>query len=94
MSRFACPVCHDPHAYPLWIDSEPPEGCPYDEAWQNGLGRAVLSVDQCAYQMRKARQMAEWRRLVPEAFDENGNIKAGMLAYVLERLPADRTLMI
>lgn len=65
-----CPVCDDPAPYCLWIDFEPPSECPL------GAGR----VTDCEYQMAKAHQSALYRRVAPECFDENGNVKPGNIA--------------
>jgi hypothetical protein len=80
--RYACPVCGDPNAYPIWVTDEPPEGCPDDmENW--GKPTRVRNVTECGYQMRKAAQRAEWMRLVPDAYDGHGNMLPGQLARVL-----------
>ncbi|MBP2290735.1 hypothetical protein [Azospirillum rugosum] len=84
MTKHACPVCGDPRAYPIWIDAEPPAGCPHDETWMDGKPRAVNSVTECSYQMRRAAQRAEMRRLCPDAFDDAGNAKPGQFARALE----------
>lgn len=87
MTSFPCPICGDPNAYPFWLDDEPPAGCPQDDAWQTDRGVPVIrNVTECRYQMRKAFQAREFRRLVPDAFDESGKIKSdpGTLARVLE----------
>lgn len=83
MARYPCPICGDPSAYPLWIDKEPPVGCPHDETWHAGHAPSITDVTQCSYAMTKARQRAEWRKALPDAFDENGNMKDGRLADVL-----------
>lgn len=80
---YPCPICGDPSAYPIWIDKTPPDGCPHDEQWTNGGARSITDVTQCTYSMTKARQRAEWRKALPDAFDERGNIKIGRLADVL-----------
>lgn len=81
----ACPVCGDPNAFPLgWYDKEPPEGCPYDDAWMmKGKPPAIKNVTECKYQMSKAWQAAEFRKLVPNAFDSAGKMLPGQLARVL-----------
>lgn len=95
MPKFPCPICGDPNAYPLWIDEKPPEGCPQDEAWHEGRPPQIKNVTECPYQMGKAKQRARWMKVCPEAFDENGKLKDGMLAYVLERAqPRDEPLII
>ena len=71
-----CPICGDPGAYPLWVDKQPPEGCPE--------GDHIKSITECPWQMGRAKQRAAWRRLVPDAFDESGNMKKGQLGRVLE----------
>lgn len=81
--RHACPVCGDPGAYPLWIDKEPPEGCPQDLAWQQGHPRTIRNVSECSWQLAKAWQAAEFRKLMPDAFDDFGKMKPGRLADVL-----------
>lgn len=83
MPRYPCPVCGDPGAYPLWVDKEPPAGCPHDEQWHSGGEASIKDVTQCAYSMNKARQRAEFRKAMPEAFDRCGNMKPGQLGYVL-----------
>lgn len=94
MARFACPICGDPNAYPLWVDEKPPEGCPQDEAWHEGRPPQIRNVTECAYQMGKARQQAEWRKQFPDQFDENGKIKPGGLVHILTHLPPGTTLVI
>ena len=49
--------------------------------------------------MNKARQRAEWRKSLPDAFDASGNMKEGRLADVLlawrEKYPeSSQTLII
>lgn len=89
MPKFACPICHDPNGFPIWIDAEPPEGCPHDESWMEGRPLAIKSVAECPYQRGKAEQRARWMKLCPEAFDANGNLVEGGLVMVLEKLPPD-----
>lgn len=81
----ACPICGDPAPFCLWIDEEPPPGCINDrQAMKTGI-RTINNVTECSYQMRKAEQRAHWRKAMPEAFDQNGNILPGMIGHVLER---------
>ena len=82
MPSYPCPVCGDPRGFPIWIDDTPPEGCPHDESWHDGA-RMVNNVSECSYQRQKAEQMAAFRKLVPDAFDELGNILPGGLARCL-----------
>jgi hypothetical protein len=83
MAKHPCPVCGDPHVFALWVDPEPPAGCSQDmENW--GTAQAVRNVSECAYQRKKAWQAAEFRKLVPDAFDGTGTMKRGQLARVLE----------
>src|SRR5262245_52105825 len=83
MPRYACPVCGDPSGFLFWVDPDPPEGCPQDmDNW--GTTRAVKNVSECAFQRKKAWQAAEFRKLVPDAFDETGKMKPNQLARVLE----------
>lgn len=83
MPRIPCPVCGDPSAFLFWIDKEPPGGCAQDmENW--GSPQAVKNVSECAYQRKKAWQAAEFRKLVPDAFDETGKMLPGQLARVLQ----------
>ncbi len=94
MGRHACPVCGDPDAYPLWIDDEPPAGCPDDLDTDTGTWRGrIRTVTDCGRQMRRARQRAEWRKAAPDCFDDNGNMLPDRLAEVITRwdasLPAD-----
>lgn len=100
MTRYACPICGDPNAYPLWIDEEPPRGCPNDEldsdgliCWHSGAPR-ITNVTECAYQMTKARQAAEMRKRCPEAFDENGKMIPEMLCKALASLPAGTVVVV
>ena len=79
MARFACPVCHDPNAFPIWIDTVPPATCPDDPAWPH---RSLNSI--CPRQLRKAEQSAELRRLTPDAFDANGVMIKGESGRVWE----------
>lgn len=46
MARFACPVCHDPNAYPLWLGSEPPAGCPEEPGLRPGYGICAFKLDE------------------------------------------------
>lgn len=95
MPRYECPICGDPSAYPLWVTKEPPEACPGDDSWHRGGPVTIKNVTECSYQMRKARQRAEWMKVCPEAFDESGNlIRPYGLAMVLEKLPPDTVLII
>lgn len=75
MPKFACPICGDPNAFPLWIDDEPPHGCPEDVAAMNGDAPQIRSVVECPYQMAKAKQAAELRKVAPDCFDKSGNMK-------------------
>lgn len=77
MPRFACPACGDPNAYPFWIDSEPPVGCPNEPERVSGI---------CGAKIRDAERAALWRKTAPEAFDTMGNILPGGLAVVLSKL--------
>jgi hypothetical protein len=70
-----CPVCGDPGPFILWATAEEPIECPYNAE--------AKSVTDCRYQMDKAWQSAEFRKLVPDAFDGDGKIKPGRLADVL-----------
>lgn len=82
MARLPCPVCGDPYGFIFWVDPEPPQGCPQDmENW--GTVRAIKNVSECAYQRAKAWQAAEFRKLVPDAFDRDGKMLPGQLARVL-----------
>lgn len=83
MPRYACPICGDPNGYPIWVDAEPPEGCPHDDAWHSGKPVSIKNVSECGYQRQKAEQRARWMKECPEAFDESGNMKPGMLGHVL-----------
>jgi hypothetical protein len=83
MPKYPCPVCGDPNGFIFWVDKEPPVGCPQDmDNW--GTPQAVKNVSECAYQRKKAWQAAEFRKLVPDAFDETGKMKPMQLARVLE----------
>lgn len=83
MPKYPCPICGDPSGFIFWVDSEPPAGCPQDmENWDSP--RAIKNVTECKYQMGKAWQAAEFRKLVPDAFDENGKMLKGELARVLQ----------
>jgi len=44
---------------------------------------SIKSVTECQWQMGKAWQQAEFRKLVPDAFDEMGKMRPGQLARVL-----------
>ncbi len=79
MPRFACPVCHDPHAYPIWLDSEPPNTCPNEPHLTPGRGI-------CAAKLNAARQAAAWRKAAPECFDANGNMLPGRFDEVLRKV--------
>lgn len=83
MARYPCPICHDPNAYPWWFDEEPPAGCPRDMAWQDGGPPAITEVTQCRYQMGKARQRAEFRKVAPHCFDKDGNILPDRIGEVI-----------
>lgn len=79
MARFACPVCHDPNAYPFWLDSEPPAGCPEEPDLRPGYGI-------CSFKLEEAKRAALWRKIAPECFDERGNILPDGLEGVLKKL--------
>lgn len=79
MPRYACPICGDPRAYPIWLADEPPIGCPNEPNLKPGRG-------PCAFQIHDAQRAALWRRVAPEAFDDMGNILPGGLAMVLNKL--------
>ena len=83
MARHKCPICGDPTAYPLWIGASPPDACAGDASWHAGGPRTIHRVTECSGQMQRAEQAAERRRLVPDAFDEHGNMLPGQLARVL-----------
>lgn len=84
MTRYACPVCGDPNAFPLWVSHEPPAGCPDDDEWlMHGRAPSIRTVTECKHQMGKARQSAEFRTACPDAFDETGTMKPGQLERVL-----------
>src|SRR5882724_11983537 len=83
MPKYACPICGDPNGYPIWVTPEPPEGCPHDMQWHGGGRVSINSVTECQWQMGKAWQAAEFRRLVPDAFDQSGNVLPGQLARLL-----------
>ena len=81
MPKHACPICGDPNAFPLWIDPEPPPGCPDDAAWViEGRTPEIRNIAECPYQRKMARQRAALRKLSPDCFDENGNMKPGRSA--------------
>ncbi len=88
----ACPICGDPHAYPIWIGSDPPEACRSDKTWHSGGPVTITSVADCPHQRRKAEQAALFRRVAPECFDEAGNMLPGRLADVLGKLPPDTVI--
>jgi hypothetical protein len=83
MARYPCPVCGDPNGFPLWIDKAAPDFCPQDEIFAETGERSVFCVTDCSYAMNKARQRAEWRKALPDAFDESGNMKPNRLGDVL-----------
>lgn len=83
MTRVACPICGDPNGYPLWVTPELPEGCPHDATWHRGGAITIKSITECKWQMGKAWQTAEFRKLVPGAFDGNGKMLPGQLGRVL-----------
>ena len=85
MAKYPCPICGDPSIYLFWVDAEPPEGCPDDDSWQRGGRPTIKNVTECKYQMAKAWQAAEFRKLMPDLFDETGKMKPGQLADVLRR---------
>lgn len=73
--KLKCPVCGDPGPFVLWSSSDGPVECPYNPA--------AKSVTDCRYQMEKAWQSAEFRKLVPDAFYEDGSLKPGRGEEVL-----------
>lgn len=79
MPSYPCPICGDPRAYRMWIDDEPPTGCPIEPDLKPGRGL-------CGFQMRDAERAALWRRSAPECFDAMGNMLPGMLGVVLSKL--------
>ncbi len=84
MPRYACPICHDPDAYPIWIDLAPPIGCPDDDELRETGRRSITTI--CPRQLARAHQAADWRRRCPEAFDGEGNIIEGGLVMVINKL--------
>ncbi|GJE77193.1 hypothetical protein [Methylorubrum suomiense] len=92
-----CPICGDPNAYPLWVDRARPEACAADKSWHDGGPITIQTVLECPLQMSKARQSAEFRKLVPDAFDANGKMLPGQLARVLgayaEAYPGRRVVL-
>lgn len=63
----------------------------------NGGSRTIRNISECKYQRGKAWQAAEFRKLLPGAFDENGTMKEGRLADVLRAFGAahpDKSLVI
>jgi hypothetical protein len=83
MPKYPCPICGDPNAFLFWVDPEPPAGCPQDENWHDGSAPTIRNVTECKWQMQKAWQAAEFRKLVPDAFDATGKMLPGQLARVL-----------
>jgi hypothetical protein len=83
MPKRPCPICGDPNAFPFWVSEEPPDFCPQDPSVHRGGPASIRNVTECKYQMGKARQRAEWMRLFPEQFDENGKLKEGGLVHIL-----------
>jgi len=79
-----CPICGDAGPFALWGDNNPPAHCPYSPDARN--------VTECQYQMRRARQRAEWLKLCPEAFDENGTIVDWFA--LAKKLPRDAEFII
>lgn len=75
--RIACPVCGDPKVFGFWVDV-PPQGCAYDEEWKQGRPAVVRSVAECPQYISIAREAADRRRFMPEAFDEHGKMKPEM----------------
>ena len=76
-----CPICGDPRGFPLWIAPQPPDRCPED--YQHGGEPRVRSVADCRYQMEKARDAAERRKVAPECFDADGTVLPGRSAEML-----------
>lgn len=79
MPPFACPVCRDPNAYPLWLDSIPPAGCPNEPGLMPGYGI-------CAIKLADAKEAAMWRRVAPECFDDRGNMLPDSFDQVMKKL--------
>ena len=77
MAERKCPVCGDPRPYVLWVGHDGPP-CPY--------GAHV--VTDCSHQMQEARRIRLWQQHAPECHDNNGNLRAGQLPVVLERMRA------
>lgn len=84
MAKHVCPICGDPNVYRFWVDRQPPEGCPDDDEWQEGRAPSIRNVTECRRQMDSAKQAAEFRKLVPDAFDETGKMKPGQIGRVLQ----------
>lgn len=80
-----CPICGDPSPFVLWVDPRPPVECPYNPA--------AKSVTDCTFQMQRGFQRAAWRKRFPHCFDENGNIKPGGLAHILENTPGEPVII-
>ena len=67
MAHLPCPVCGDPDAFMFWVDDAPPPTCPHDPTWPK---RSIVGT--CQFQLAKARQAADLRKLTPDAFDARG----------------------
>ncbi len=86
MPKYACPICHLPDRFLFWIDPEPPKGCPNDIDEDGNLrwGYGPPQITKlCQRERARAWQQAEFRKLVPDAFDEMGTIKSGRIAEVV-----------
>jgi len=79
MPRYACPVCGDPNAYPMWLYTDPPKGCPSEPGLRKGRGI-------CSAKLADAKRAAFWRKIAPEYFDARGNILPDGLSKVLRKL--------
>ena len=75
--KIACPICGDPNAYPIWIDKDPPEGCPGDESWLDGGPVTIKTVSECSIQRKRAERQAAMRKAAPHCFDKFGNMRPG-----------------
>lgn len=62
-------------------------GCPHDTAWHHGREPVIRNVTECQVQMERGQQAAYFRKLAPEAFDENGKIKPDGWGILGPRLP-------
>jgi hypothetical protein len=81
MASYPCPICNRLKAFPMWLDTEPPDTCAFEPTCRIKEDCPRLQIE------------AERRRLVPECFGPDDALIPGQFMDMLEkwlaRIPAD-----